>query len=196
MNLKELQAQFKKRKIIKLNLGCGRKKKQGYINIDYEEILGDGTKPDFRMNLLEFPYPLPDNSVDEIWMEHVLEHFEKEDIYKIFSELYRICKPNAIIKIKVPYITHPVAFTDWDHKTRFGRDSFKRLGVTRGGIKNDGKNVYLFRRDWDFIEVYNYLHPTIFGKFIPTQKLKWLISQFLWSIIYEMESHLKVIKKK
>lgn len=42
---------------LRLNLGCGAKRLEGYINVDK---FGD---PDFRFDLETFPYPWQDNSM-------------------------------------------------------------------------------------------------------------------------------------
>lgn len=72
---------------LRLNLGCGTKCLDGYINVDK---FGN---PDLCFDLETFPYPWQDNSVAEVEMHHVLEHLgQQTQIYlKIIQELYRIC---------------------------------------------------------------------------------------------------------
>jgi hypothetical protein len=84
---------------LKLNLGCGQNLLPGYLNVD------KFGQPDLRCDLEAFPWPWSNNTVDEIVMNHVLEHLgETKEIYLgIFQELYRVCKPNAVIKIAVPH---------------------------------------------------------------------------------------------
>ena len=55
----------------KLNLGCGNKKIDGYINIDGSEYC----KPDLVLNLENTPYPFKSNTIDEIRLKSVIEHF-------------------------------------------------------------------------------------------------------------------------
>lgn len=45
-------------------------------------------------------------------MSHVLEHLSNP--HKVMEELYRISKPNALIKIMTPYFTHVSAYS-WSH---------------------------------------------------------------------------------
>jgi len=52
----------------KLNLGCGANKVVGCINVD---MYGN---PDIKHNLDEYPYPFENDSVDEIYAFHLLEH--------------------------------------------------------------------------------------------------------------------------
>lgn len=56
-------------------------------------------------DLEKFPYPFEDNSLDEIYSAHVLEHMD--DLGKVMEEFTRICKPGAEIKVIVPYFSNP-----------------------------------------------------------------------------------------
>ena len=86
---------------MKLNLGCGFKKREGWVNTDVESECN----PDIQIDLEKFPWPFDDNSCDEILLEHVLEHVGADiDTHKmIMQELYRIAKPGAKISIIVPH---------------------------------------------------------------------------------------------
>ncbi|WP_269608932.1 class I SAM-dependent methyltransferase [Prochlorococcus marinus] len=96
---------------LKLNLGCGEKKLQNYINVDKF-----GT-PDIKLDLESFPWPWETNSVSEIQLIHVLEHLGKDvEIYfGIFKEMYRICRNGAEILIKVPHFRHQFFYDDPTH---------------------------------------------------------------------------------
>ena len=56
---------------MKLNLGCGNNKIDDWINVDKEEACN----PDKVVDLEVFPWPWPDNGIDDIKLIHVLEHF-------------------------------------------------------------------------------------------------------------------------
>ncbi|MBU0959290.1 MAG: class I SAM-dependent methyltransferase, partial [Nanoarchaeota archaeon] len=81
----------------KLNLGCGKDIKEGYINLD----VGDLEGVDVKHNLTKFPYPFPENNFHEILSLGTLELINA-DFIKIMEELHRICKDGAIIKIRSP----------------------------------------------------------------------------------------------
>ena len=74
---------------MKLNLGCGNKIIDGYVNVDKY----DTYNIDIKHDLEKFPYPFEDDTVEEIILSHVLEHIgQSPDIFiKILKELYRIC---------------------------------------------------------------------------------------------------------
>lgn len=97
---------------MKLNLGCGRDKKEGYVNCDISKEV----KPDKIVNL-EKKLPFKDNSVEEILAFHVLEHIQ--NFIPLMYEFHRICKKNVIIKIKVPFYSSCEQATDPTHVRTF-----------------------------------------------------------------------------
>ncbi len=96
---------------MKLNLGYGENKYEGFVNVDKF-----GT-PDLKSDLEKFPQPWKDNSVDEIRLIHVLEHLGKDvDVYfSTFKELHRISNDGALITIFVPHFRHDFFFNDQKH---------------------------------------------------------------------------------
>jgi|TARA_B100001750_G_C15331456_1_gene507502 ubiquinone/menaquinone biosynthesis C-methylase UbiE len=98
---------------MKLNLGCGNRKNEGWINVDKHKIF----KPDVLHDLEKFPYPFEENSVDEILLSHVLEHIgQNPDIFiNIIKEFYRVCKNGAYINIYVPHPFHDDFISDPTH---------------------------------------------------------------------------------
>ncbi len=105
---------------MKLNLGSGTKKREGWINCDWSEE----TNPDMVFDLND-KIPIGDNKVDQIYMSHVLEHFHEP--LKILGELHRVCKNGALIEIRVPYFSHESAFSMMDHYSFFTWTTFDAL---------------------------------------------------------------------
>ena len=103
--------------MVKLHLGCGNNYKEGYINCD----ISDKLKIDRIINLEE-KLPFDNDSVEEIIIEHCLEHIN--NLYPLLEEFQRICKDEAIIKIKVPYFSSESAFSTITHIRFFTLTSF------------------------------------------------------------------------
>src|SRR3989338_7810343 len=102
----------------KLNLGCGPDIRQGYVNLDFLKIKGVDTVHDLN----KFPYPFKDNSFDEVYCSHVLEHVD--DLIKVLSELRRITSNNGRIIIRVPHFSCGVSYRDPTHKRLFSYFTF------------------------------------------------------------------------
>ena len=99
---------------MKLNLGCGNKKLEGYVNVDFSEYCN----PDVLMNLENIPYPFKSDSITEIRMKSVLEHLplHPESFFSIIKEIYRISSNGCAIYIECPHPTHRWQIVDFTHQ--------------------------------------------------------------------------------
>lgn len=111
---------------VKLNLGCGKDIRPGWINVDKIELDGVDIVHDLDM----FPYPFDDNSVDYILMNHTLEHLD--DVVRVMEECHRILKPNGRLEIVVPYYKHTGAFADPTHRHFFTEHSMDYFLIEGG----------------------------------------------------------------
>jgi hypothetical protein len=98
---------------MKLNLGCGHDKRAGYLNVDSVAACA----PDQVVDLEAFPWPWADNAAEEVVLHHVLEHLgaEPKVFLGIMRELYRVCAPDAVVKIAVPHPRHDDFIGDPTH---------------------------------------------------------------------------------
>ena len=168
---------------MRLHLGCGRNKKVGYVNCD----ISPEVKPDKIVDL-EKRLPFESDSVDEIVIEHCLEHIS--GLYSLLEEMYRVCKKNAIIKIKVPYFSSESAFSTMTHIRFFTCTSFDFLDSTNpfhyDSPKVDMRTVKKklhWRRPFRLFEYIFNLNPRLY------QEL------FCWILpAKELELELKVVK--
>lgn len=76
---------------IMLNIGCGKTKLSGFINIDNRD-LGDNMVWDITSGI-----PFPDNSVDKIVTSHFIEHLTDEQSEEFLREAIRVLKPKGQI---------------------------------------------------------------------------------------------------
>lgn len=100
-----------------LDLGCGKKKRQGAIGVDIiwnEQV-------DVVHNLNSYPYPFEASQFDDVLLDNALEHLD--DIVKTLEEIWRVCAPGAVVNIQVPYFRSHYAI-DPTHKHYFASHSF------------------------------------------------------------------------
>ena len=89
-----------KKENIRLNLGCGDKILEGYINVDVVASRA-GKKPDVICDLHKLE-PFHDDSVDEILAVHVVEHFWEWEVIAILKEWVRVLKPGGKMVLECP----------------------------------------------------------------------------------------------
>lgn len=98
---------------MKLNLGCGSRHLEGFLNIDSVASLG----PDRVMDLEQTPWDLPTDGAEEVLLNHVLEHLgaSTNSFLGVMQELHRVCRDGALIQINVPHPLHEHYRTDPSH---------------------------------------------------------------------------------
>lgn len=83
-------------KEIKLNLGCGHNKLEGYINVDIRKT----PAADIVCSILELNTTF--NNVDSIYARHVLEHFNFTECDKVLEQIYKTLKTGGEFNVIVP----------------------------------------------------------------------------------------------
>lgn len=86
--------------VAKIQLGCGGNLLPGWLNTDGQcdgWFHPDGVKLDATQ-----PFPIPDNSFDYVFSEHMIEHLTYWQGQNMLSESFRIMKPGARIRISCP----------------------------------------------------------------------------------------------
>jgi predicted SAM-dependent methyltransferase len=158
-------------KYIKLNLGCGSKVVEGWVNVDYSLGARIFKIPFFRILNRKFnffnldwddriflynltrEFPWEDSSVDVIYCSHLLEHFTRDQGLLFLNECYRVLKKTGILRIVLPDLRNIVE--DYMKGKIFAESFVERLGV----LYNDNK--YGFRSKFAyFIE---FPHKCMYG---------------------------------
>lgn len=98
---------------MKLNLGCGFAKKDGFVNVDSWA----GCTPDIVCDLENEVWPFEDNSVEFVLFDHSMEHMGEttNQFFHVLKELYRVCKHDAEIEINVPHPQNRLFTNDPTH---------------------------------------------------------------------------------
>lgn len=87
---------------LKLNLGCGKNHKPGWIGIDRDP------SADLQLDLRE-DLPFADNSAAVIYSEHFFEHLQyPKEASHFLRECLRILKPGGVLHVGVPDTEWPV----------------------------------------------------------------------------------------
>lgn len=109
----------------KLNLGCGRDVRDGYVNVD--GFVGDDPRVT-HMDFTRTPWAWEDDSFDEIYASHVLEHVphvyedaangtRRDVLFAVMEEAHRVLRPGGIFHIRVPYGRDPAIA--WGHPQHY-----------------------------------------------------------------------------
>lgn len=157
---------------MRLNLGCGKiilpTSKDNAANWHLSSVFPDSVETeewvnvdkvalpgvDEVINLFVYPWirstngnPFNDNSVDEIWCSHLVEHIPHDPIwargaeffpllresgaidgwYAFFYEAWRILKPGAIMHVVAPYAFNRAGVADPTHRRYIVPNSFGYL---------------------------------------------------------------------
>jgi predicted SAM-dependent methyltransferase len=83
-----------------LNIGCGEHLLLDVVNIDC--VSNEIAKPDLVCDIRKERLPYEDETVDEVWMIHSLEHIEFYYWDIIFKEVARVLKPNGVYLLSYP----------------------------------------------------------------------------------------------
>jgi ubiquinone/menaquinone biosynthesis C-methylase UbiE len=96
---------------MKINIGAGDVKLEGYVTIDYDS----NTNPDYQLDIEKDNLPFEDSTVETVVAHHILEHLG-EGYFHVLQEIYRVCKHGAIVDIRVPHPRHDTFLADPTHR--------------------------------------------------------------------------------
>ena len=82
---------------IRLHLGCGERKRKGWVNIDIDKKV----KPDIVADAKDL-HMFEDESVNEIECCHLLEHLTYPDAVTALKEWYRVLKKRGKLSLELP----------------------------------------------------------------------------------------------
>lgn len=90
--------------MLKLNLGCGKKKLEGFVNVDFADadVVHDLTQP----------LPFEAGSADEVHAYHVAEHFYRWEIEAILADWVRVLKPGGKLVLEMPCLDKILSLFD------------------------------------------------------------------------------------
>ena len=104
---------------IRIDLGCGRYKREGFIGVDKFPIV----EPDIVCDVENERLPFGDSTVSEIYSSHVFEHIV--NIQNVMNECHRVLISEGTLTIRVPYWSSEGAYRDPTHVRFFTEKSFE-----------------------------------------------------------------------
>lgn len=106
---------------MKLNLGCWDTKIPDFAGVDLRKF----PSVDFVCSIDNLTFA-EDESVEEIYASHVLEHFFYTDTLRVLGEWYRVLKHDGILYVAVPDmelicgLIVEIGFGEWTEKVIYG----------------------------------------------------------------------------
>lgn len=98
---------------MKINLGCGRDYRPGWLNVDFFAA----ANPDRVVDLEATPWPFDSDCAEIILMKHVFHTLGggSKSFRAVMAELYRVCAPGGLVEIHVPHPLHADFLGDPTH---------------------------------------------------------------------------------
>jgi predicted SAM-dependent methyltransferase len=151
---KRIDAYLRTHEIRKLQLGTGGNVHDGWLNTDVHDFRR--TNEVVFMDARE-PFPLPDESFDVVFSEHMLEHLTYADGQRCLRECRRVLRPGGRIRVATPSLERLIRLYDGDLDERQRRylswsvESF----VADADAPLPGFVLNNFLRDWGHEFVYD-----------------------------------------
>lgn len=90
---------------MKVNLGCGRFKLDGFVNVDVNEDL----QPDVVAFAKDYMETLPDNGVEVVYMGHMIEHITVQEGGELLAVIAQKLHPGGKLIVTLPDATKAMA---------------------------------------------------------------------------------------
>lgn len=98
-------------KLVRIDIGCGKNKREGFIGLDAIAFDGVDIVCDLRGRL-----PYDDDSVDEVHCSHFIEHLTWPERVTFLNELYRVMRKDAKCQLIWPHWASQRYYGDPTHK--------------------------------------------------------------------------------
>lgn len=175
---------------MKVHLGCGNKYLEGYVNIDLppSEHTVMEVKADMYADIrtLEFP----ENSIEEVRLHHLFEHFTRAEALKLLVRWRKWLKVGGVLHIQTPdfsvcalkYILAPI-----EYRLKLGRHIFGSQEA-RWAFHLDfwDKKKFKFvlkRLGFDIVKIKRYYNR--FHQHFSNVPFAWIIGELLPEKIYK-----------
>ena len=164
-----------------LDLGCGFAKTKDAIGVDRAPLV----PVDVMTDLEELPYPFAASTFDKIVLNDVIEHLP--NTIKAMEEIYRLCRPDARVFIRVINWSSHYNAMDPTHLRTFHEHTFNFFGTYK-------ERSYYSSARFDVVKVdkgYNERAKKLFRN-----NVRWMewASHFLNNVLEDLHFELKAVK--
>lgn len=168
---------------MRLDLGCGSRRRFGYIGMDKwrsgtVDIVCD----------LEQGFPIESDSVDGIYCHHFLEHVS--NLPFLMKEIFRVCRPGALVEVTVPYYASVGAFKDPTHVNFFTEETFRYFSKDHWYGSDYGFDVHFQMKKIRYLYMPPFHKVSLVLPFVMP-----LLRRHLINVIHSMTVELEVIKE-
>lgn len=170
------------------DLACGNRKLKGYIGVD---ITTKDTEATVQCNLYKDTWPIPDNSADNLYSAHFVEHIPHGDgfndpFFHFFDEAWRVLKPGGLFTILTPYYTSIRAFQDPTHQ-RFITDATYMYLHKDWRVMNKLEH-YPIKANFSIERLEHSITPELHGR--ATDAIQWAVMH-QWNMVDDLHVMLK-----
>lgn len=150
-------------KSVRLNLGCGGRPLSGYTNVDMDtlqQIKERYPNQQYSEDLVVVQYdifnlPYPDNTVEEVRSEGLIEHLPFIDEPRFFKEVLRVLKPSG--RLYLSTVDFEKTAKQWLEAADDWKDFYRNDSEAIHSQHWFGTNTYLPTNRW------GYLTATLYG---------------------------------
>jgi predicted SAM-dependent methyltransferase len=93
----QIKKYYAQQSVIKVNIGCGPRPKEGWLNVDIDPRIKGAIYTDATR-----PLPLRNASVDFAYSEHMIEHIPLESAIAMLREIHRVLRLGGMVRIATP----------------------------------------------------------------------------------------------
>jgi len=130
---------------MRLNLGSGFRKMNGYINIDNRPE----TEPDLLCDIEKSGFPADCADVEEVRAVDFLEHLNQDKVIKVIEEIWRVLKNNGLFYSRTPSVEGRGAFQDPTHRSfwclnswmYYTNDDYRKLIGTKAKFQGEVQDL-------------------------------------------------------
>jgi len=123
---------------VRLDIGGGDSPRDGFLSVD---PFHDSDVPVSALNL-----PFGEGEVEEVYSSHTLEHFNKYEVPKVLSEIFRVLRHDGVFTVEVPDFVYcvrewmKIRNTSFEMDRLFGLQTDKgqehKIGFTRESLES------------------------------------------------------------